>query len=215
MNAAHNNLLSNFISMQEEFNSSNNRAIREVSKLIDNNLEDFLSSLKYLNDEYVVIDVRDLEQEFESLKSELKDVWNIHVLKYCKNFNKEKKLLKQELCSFFKEKLLKGSECKRKMSCYIKRSLDKMCDFNVVSLEEEIDNVIYNFKVNFEYKYLHDEYCKDDFNKIVRTFKHMLMSEIRDKTISTVSDFQDIVSRYADKGYEITDHYRCGKKIRP
>lgn len=212
MNAAHNSLLENFTSMQEEFSSSNNREIRDVYRLFDNNLDDLLSSLKYFNNEYVVIDVRELDKLFNKLRDKLKEVWTAHVSMYTDNFDKVKDLLKQELCSFFKEKLAKGDSCKRKMSCYIKRSLDKMCDFNLVALEEELDNAIYNFKVDFEMKYLNDEYCKDDFNKIIRAFKHTLMLQIREETIRAVGDVQDIVSRYADKGYQIVDHYRTIKR---
>ena len=98
------------------------------------------------------------------------------------------------------------------MSCYIKHSLDKMCDFNILSLEEEIENAFYDYKVDFEAKYISDEYCKDDFNKIIRTHRHCLMEEIRDKSIHTVGEMQEIVSRYAEKGYMIVDHYKVSKR---
>lgn len=205
---AQSSLLANFTSMQEEFSSSNNRALREVKRVFESNLDDLLSSLKYFNDEYVVVDIRDLVKEFDVLKNRLKEIWNKHAANYTKKFEKEKNLLKQEMCSFFKEKYVKGQECKRKMSCYIKNSIDKMCDFNIFSLEEELDNAVYDFKVDFEMKHIDGEYCKDDFNKIMRTFKHTLICEIRDKAVSTVSYLQDIVSRYAEKGYQIIDHYK-------
>jgi len=205
---AQDSLLGNFSSMHDEFNSSNNRTLRDVDRLFNNNLDDFLSSLIYFNEEYVIIDIRDLNKEFAELKNNLENVKTAHVSKFKKRFFKEEGVLKQSMCSFFKNKLLKGEECRRKMSRDIKKSLDKMCDFNIMGLEEEVDNVIYNFKVDFEMKYINNEYCKDDFNKIVRSFKHSLVGDIRDVLVSSVGEMQDIVSRYASKSYDIIDHYR-------
>ena len=205
---ARDSLLGNFSSMHDEFSSSNNRTIRNVDGLFENNLNDFLSSLIYFNDEYVVVDIRELNTMFDGLKEELDNIKAAHVLKYNKKFVKEEMILEQVMCSFFENKLIKGEECKRKMSSDIKKSLDKMCDFDIMALEEEVDSTIYNFKVSFEMKYITNEYCKDDFNKIVRTFKHSLVGDIRDMLISSVGEMQDIVSRYATKSYDIVDHYR-------
>lgn len=205
---ANDSLLNNFLSMREEFSSSNNRILRDIDRLFDVNLSDFLASLNYFNEEYVIIDIRDLDKEFSGLKESLENAKAAHVSKFKRCFDREEIILEQNMCGFFKNKLLKGDGCKRKMSCDIKKSLDKMCDFNVMGLEEEIDNIIYGFKVDFEMKYISNEYCKDDFNKIVRTFKHSLVNEIRDLVVNSVGEMQDIVSRYANKSYEIIDHYR-------
>ena len=135
-----------------------------------------------------------------------------HISKYIKVFNKEKELLKLEMCSFFKNKLVKGDNAKKKMSCSIKKSLDRMCDFNVMNLEENINSLVYDFKKNFEYNHINNEHCKDDFNKVVRTFKHSLVEEIRDLLVNSCGETQNIVSRYADKGYTIINHYRKIKR---
>lgn len=205
-------LLNNFKSMQEEFISSNNRTIRGVEKLFDSNLDYFLSSLYSFNDEYVVIDIRELKDVFEKLKNELNEVKTAHTSKYLKKFNNEKELLNNRMCSFFKDKINKGSNCKRKISSDIKQSLDKMCDFDIMGLEEDVDNVVYNFKVAFENKYINNEYCKDDFNKIVRSFKHSMIEESRDLFVCSTGELQNIVSRCIDKSYNIVDHYKVMKR---
>lgn len=212
MKASDKSLLDNFSNMQEEFNSSNNRTLRDVDKIFDKNIKDLLSSLQYFNDEYVVIDIRKLDKEFEELKNKLNSAKENHSEKYVKKFSKEKELLNHTMYNFFKDKLLKGSEIKRKMSADIKHSLDRICDFDIMSIDEEIDNIVYNFKVDFEMKYINNEYSKDDFNKIMRSFKHSLIGEIRDMLISSIGELQDIVSRYATKSYEIVDHYKKVKR---
>ena len=60
--------------------------------------------------------------------------------------------MKRAMCDFFDTKVEKGDCVKKKMSCEVKSIIDKICDFNFIGFEEELDTDIYNFKVNFENK---------------------------------------------------------------
>ena len=57
------------------------------------------------------------------------------------------------MCNFFEKKLAKGDNAKKKMSSEIKEVFDKMSDLNLLGFEEELNDIIYNFKVAFECNY--------------------------------------------------------------
>ena len=75
---AHDSLLDNFANMQEEFNSSNNRMLRAVNSIFDNEFKDLEGSLNYFNGEYVVIDKRNLSV----VKKKLKEIKQIMLLNF-------------------------------------------------------------------------------------------------------------------------------------
>ena len=102
---AHNSLLDNFSNMHDEFNSSNNRAIRRIDELLNGEFNDLIESLNYFNCEYLVIDKRVLEGILRDLKKNIMDVKVAHVSKYQKNFGREIEVLKQSMCNFFELKL--------------------------------------------------------------------------------------------------------------
>lgn len=210
---AHNSLLDNFSNMHDEFNSSNNRSMRGIEELLVNEISDLEDSLNYFNGEYLVIDKRELKEKIKELQGKLSLVKEAHILKYYKNFNKEIGALKQSMCSFFDMKLVKGDSSKKKMCGEVKKTFDKMCDFNFIVLEEDLDTVIYDFKVDFEMKYIRDEYCKDDFNKIMRSFEHSLFEGLRSKTAYSVMDKQEIFRRHTTFAYQIIDGYRNKRKM--
>ena len=58
-------------------------------------------------------------------------------------------------------------------------------------------------------RYISDEYCKDDFNKIVRSFEHSLFEKLREEIAHSVMEKQEVVSRHTSEGYEIVDSYRA------
>lgn len=209
---AHNSLLDNFSNMHDEFNSSNNRMLRSLDEILNSEMRDLEESLDYFNGEYLVVDKRVLSSLISDLKQKLEEVKVAHVLKYQKTFEREVGILKQMMCNFFEQKLVKGDNSKKKMSCGVKKIVDKMCDFNFIGFEEELDNEIYNFKVNFEMKYTNDEYCKDDFNKIMRSFEHSLFEHFRSTIANSVIDKQEIISRHTMKGYDILQSYRKIKR---
>lgn len=209
---ARDSLLDNFSSMHEEFNSSNNRIVRSVNDLFSDELKDLEDSLNYFNGEYLVVDKRKLKNILEELSKKLIETEGAHMMACKRNFDKEVEGLKQSMCNFFEQKLVKGEQNKKKICVGVKKVFDKMCDFNFIAFEEELDTVIYNFKVDFEMKYIHDEYCKDDFNKIVRSFEHELFEKLRSKSASFVMDKQEIFSRHVMKGYEIIENYRNNKR---
>lgn len=209
---AHDSLLDNFASMHEEFNSSNNRLMRAIDEIFESELKDLEESLDYFNCEYLVVDKRKLVVIIGKFKETLKNEKVAHVLKYQKVFDKEVEVLKQSMCNFFEKKLAKGDNAKKKMSSSVKDVVDRMCDFNFIGFEELIDTEVYNFKVDFEMNHIRDEYCKDDFNKIIRTFEHSLFENLRSKIAVSVIDKQEIVSRHTMKGYEILDSFKKPKR---
>lgn len=209
---AHSNLLDNFSRMKEEFSSSNNRMNRDVSKIFENSLSDLTSSLEYFNDEYEILSVSKLNEICNEFEKKINEIKVAHESKYLKKFDKEVELLRLSMGNFFKNKLVKGDNSKKKMSCEVKNIVDKICDYDILSLEEEIDNFVYNFKIDFEMKYINNEYCKDDFNKILRSFEHCLVSDVRSEVVSSIGEKQDIVSRYALSAYNIVDHYRSAQR---
>ena len=209
---AHVSLLDNFTNMQEEFNSSNNRMLRALNCIFDNEFNDLEESLDYFNSEYVVVDKRDLSSAVNSLKEKVKEDKLSHVMKFQKVFEKEVENLKRAMCEFFDAKVAKGDCVKKKMSCEVKNIMDKICDFNFIGFEEELDTDIYNFKVNFELHFINDESCKDDFNKVVRSFEHSLFEKLREEIAHSVMEKQEVVSRHTSEGYEIVDSYRAKMK---
>lgn len=205
---AHDSLLDNFSSMQEELNSSNNRMLRSVNNIFDSEFKDLEESLDYFNSEYVVIDKRELKAPVDELKEKVKEDKLEHIVKFQKVFDKEVESLRKAMCSFFDLKLGKGDNAKKRMSCEVKNIMDKLCDFNFIGFEEELDIDIYNFKVNFEMNFINDEYCKDDFNKIIRSFEHSLFEKLREALACSVMEKQEVVSRHTAEGYLIVDSYR-------
>ena len=83
-----------------------------------------------------------------------------------------------------------------------------MCDFNFIGMEEDLDTEIYNFKVNFEMEYVRDEYSKEDFNKIIRSFEHCLVDNLRSVIASLVTEKQEIFSRNVGTAYQIIDGFK-------
>ena len=209
---AHDSLLDNFSSMQEEFNSSNNRALRDVDDVFENEFKDLEDSLDYFNCEYLVLDKRKLKEVVKEFEESLIFLKKEHEEKYKRNFKKEEDSLKQALCNFFDVKLSKGDSTKKTICGEVKKIFDKMCDFNFIGLEEVLDTEIYNFKVKFESSNVRDEYCKDDFNKIIRSFEHSLLDNLRSKTAYSVVEKQEIFSRHIFKAYEILDCYKPSKR---
>jgi len=205
---AHSSLLDNFSSMHDEFSSSNNRMIRSINAIFDNEFKDLEDSLDYFNGEYLVIDKRELKVLIAEFKEKLLNDKVAHIKNYQKSFSKEVELLKFTMCNFFEKKLVKGDNSKKKMSSEIKKIVDKMCDLNILGFEEELDEDVYNFKINFESKYIRDEYCKDDFNKVIRSFEHSLFEELRGLVLNSLTEKQEIVSRHARDAYDIIDGYR-------
>lgn len=204
---AHNSLLDNFSSMQEEFNSSNNRMVRDIGDIFSNELKDLEESLDYFNCEYLVIDKRILIEKMNELKHKLEAVEVAHVSRFQVKFDKELDMLKQMMCNFFELKLEKGECMKKKVNCEIKKVVDRLCDFDVLGLEGEVNNLIYDFKAGFERDYIRDEYCDDDFNRIVKSFAHEMIDELRSRAAQGMLDKQEIVGRHIAKGYEILDVY--------
>jgi hypothetical protein len=209
---AHNSLLEHFSCMHDEFNSSNNRMKRAIDEIFEKEIQSLRDSLDYFNYEYLVVDKRKLDIIIDELEKNLKNDKIAHVSIYESSFNREAASLKQSMCSFFELKLTKGDNVKKKMSAGVKKIFDRMCDFNFLGFEEKLDNIIYNFKVDFEMKYIKDEYCKDDFNKIIRSFEHSLLESLRSVVANSGLDKQEIVSRHTMKGYEILDAYRKSKR---
>ncbi len=208
MRAAQSSLQQRFTAMQEEFISSNNCTIRELEQLLNNHMEDMHASLKYFNEEHVVVDLRILNQLFKVYKGSLENINNLHNTMYKEAFCKELDRLKLSMCKFFKVKLEKGDNTRRKFSSDIKSSIDSMCDYNFLELIEKIKKTDYDFKVAFEREYIRDEYCKEDFNKIIKSFEHLYFEQLSGVLGKSVSDMMGIIERYENIGYEVINHYR-------
>lgn len=204
---ARGNLLDNFSNMKAEFDSSNNRIIRDVYSIFTNEFNDFSRGMKFFSDEYSDMDVDTLKEQIGILTKNVNDIKVGHVNKHIEMFNKELVVLEREMYNFFCAKLDKGDNCKKKLSAEIKHTFDKMCDVKIMELEENIRKAVYNFKIGFENDYISDEYSKDDFNKLVRSFEHSLVEHLRDKLIESIKEKQNIVSRYALNAYEIINRY--------
>ena len=211
---AHISLQDNFSSMQDEFNSSNNRSLREINDVFNDEFKDLEESLDYFNGEYLVIDKRKLRDIIDNLKENIANLKVAHEDRCKRSFDKESLHLKQSLCNFFGQKLLKGDNSKKTICSEVKKIFDKMCDFNFIGFEEELDTEIYNFKVNFESEYIRDEYCKDDFNKIIRSFEHSLFDHLRSKLAVSIVEKQEIFSRHVYKAYDIIGAYKEENNIK-
>lgn len=206
-----NGLLDNFSNMKDEFNSSNNRIMREIDDIFDNELNDFKESIILFNDEYSLMSSKEIDEIINKVRDKILNLKVTHASRYNDKFNRELNLLEKQMCNFFNNKLVKN-DCKKKMSHEIKDIVDKLCDFGMLSFDEDIGEEMYNFKVNFEMNYIRDEYSKDDLNKIIRSSKHCLVEKLRDHMLSSVNEKQEIVSRYASIAYEIVEHYHTMKR---
>lgn len=210
---AHNSLLEKLSNMQDELNSSNNRMLRAIDEIFREAFSDLEDSLDYFNGEYLVIDKRNLVKIIENLENNLKKEKIAHVSKYTERFARVTDDLKQKMCNFFEMKLVKGDNTKRKMSAETKHIVDKLCDFNFMAFEESLKNGIYNFKVDFEISNIHDEYGRDDFNKIIRSFEYSsLIEKIRSRVASIIPEIQEIVRRCADICNDTIEDYRKIKR---
>lgn len=209
---AHDGLLDIFSNMKDEFISSNNRIMREIDEVFECELKDLCSSLKIFNDEYELFSKNELSEEINNISGKIMNLKITHAAKYKERFDRELDLLEKQMCNFFNNKLIKGDECKKKMSNEIKDIVDKICDFGMLSFDEDISDEMYNFKVKLETNYVNSEYSKDDLNKIIRSSKHCLQQKLRDHVLNSINEKQEIVSRYASKAYEIVDHYRVMKR---
>lgn len=211
---AHNSLLDNFSSMQDEFNSSNNRMIRDIGDIFVNELKDLLESLNYFNGEYLVIDQRKLIEKIKIFEANIVSWKLAHVAEFQQNFTKEVEVLKQIMCCFFEKKLIKVDCKKIKMNGEIKKIIDRICDFNMFCFEDGLKEKIYNFKSDFERENIHDEYCDDDFRRIIKSFEHSLLEKLRSRVANSMLDKQEIVSRHISKGYEIIDMFKGTKTLK-
>lgn len=209
---AHESLLDNFSGMQDEFNSSNNRSERAFAEIFIREGHDLEESLTYFNCEYLAVDKRKLIKLVKGLEERLNETEVAHMTKYQTNFEKKSGVLKQCMCNFFDLKVCKGDNVKKKISCEVKKVFDNMCDFNFIGLEEDLNTEIYNFKVNFENEYVRDEYCKDDFNKIISSFEHSLIENLRSQAAESLKDKQEIFSRSVSNAYKIIDGFRNKKR---
>jgi hypothetical protein len=142
-----------------------------------------------------------------ALKQKMEEIEVAHVSRFQVKFDKELEMLKQMMCNFFESKLEKGECMKKKVNCEIKKSVDRLCDFDVLLLEGELNNLIYDFKSGFERAFVRDEYCDDDFNRIVKSFAHELVDDLRSRAAQGMLDKQEIVGRHISKGYEILELY--------
>jgi len=209
---AHDSLLDNFSNMHDELNSSNNRMSRMIVEIFYNEIKDLESSLDYFNGEYLLVDKRNLRLLVDKFRKHLIEIEFAHFERYKKNFSKEVDFLRPTMCNFFDKKMNKDGCDKKKMSSGIKKVVGKMCDFNFIGFEEELNNPIYDFKVNFEINFIRDENCKDDFNKIIRSFEHSLLDKLRSEIAYSAAEKQEIVSRYAAKGNEIVRAFKTKKR---
>lgn len=209
---AHDSLLDLFSNMKDEFVSSNNRIMREIDEVFECELRDLSSSLRIFNDEYGLFSGHQLKEEIKKISDMITNLKITHASKYNERFNRDLDLLEKQMCNFFNNKLIKGEECKKKMSNEIKDTVDKICDFGMLSFDEDIADEMYNFKVRLESSYVNSEYSKDDLNKIIRSSKHCLQQKLRDHMLNSINEKQEIVSRYASKAYDILEHYRVMKR---
>ena len=208
----HESLLDHFSEMIDEFVSGNNRIMREIDEVFKCELNDLSSSLKIFNDEYNLFKDAELKEEIKYISEKIMNLKATHSAKYNERFNRELDSLKKQMCSFFNDKLISKQECKKKLSNEIKGTVDKLCDFGMLSFDEDIGDEMYNFKVRLESSSVNSEYSKDDLNKLIRSSKHCLQQKLRDHMLNSINEKQEIVSRYASKAYEIVDHYKIMKR---
>ena len=205
---AHDGLLDIFSNMKDEFISSNNRIMREIDEVFECELKDLSFSLKIFNDEYELFSKSELNEEIKNISKKIINLKITHASKYKEKFNRELDLLEKQMCNFFNNKIIKGEECKKKLSNEIKDIVDKICDFGMLSFDEDIADEMYNIRVRLESNYINSEYSKDDLNKLIRSSEHCLQQKLRDHISNSINGKQELVSRYAFKAYDIIDDYR-------
>jgi len=205
---AHKGLLDLFSNMKDEFVSSNNRIMREIDEIFECELKDLASSLRMFNDEYNLFSDKELEKEIEDISEKVMKLKSTHSSKYSEKFKRELDELVKQMYNFFNNKLIKGENSRKKMSNKIKDTVDKICDFGMISFDEDIADEMYNIRVRLESNYINSEYSKDDLNKLIRSSEHCLQQKLRDHISNSINGKQELVSRYASKAYDIIDDYR-------
>jgi hypothetical protein len=201
-------LLDYFSGMKQEFISNNNRVLRNVDVLVNENIKHIHECLCVLNRDYELMGNKVLNMEIEKFSESIKNLKVIHVSRYLKKYSKELEILESSMSNFFNNKVILSGETRRRLPNDIKKSFNRLCEFDILQLEEDFDNLVYDFKSNFENKYISSDYSKDDFNKVVRTFKHDLLEQVRSEIIDSIAMNQDILSRYISRAYDIVENYR-------
>ncbi len=199
-------LLDNFSSMQDEFNSSNNRNNRDIDSVFKKNFGILRDNLEYFNDEYEVLSKEGIMEDFDYLKERILEVKKKHFTINDKEFFKEMEFFKISMCSFFEEKIKNMDNTRIRHS--VRKLINKWCEYDIFSLEEDLADCIYNYRVNFEMAHIDNEYCKEDFNKVLKSFEHDLINDLRSGMFSFMAERQEIVSRYINKAYDIVSDYR-------
>ena len=142
--------------------------------LLENALED-LDTYSFLSDKKVII-ITNLELlKYEEIKSDLE-----HLLKYIKNPNKDNLLI---------------IECKNPTNKIIKE-LKKVLEVitNSINNKDYIKTAFKDYKIDFKAINLLEEYCLDDFTKLVNECNKLKNYKYDDKII-TVNDIEKIVEK--------------------
>ena len=150
---------------------------------LENALED-LDTYSFLSDKKVII-ITNLELlKYEDIKEDLE-----HLLKYIKNPNKDNLLIIE--CKSTTNKILKE----------LKKVLEVIT--TNINTKDYIKNTFKDYKIDFKAINLLEEYCLDDFTKLVNECNKLKNYKYEDKTI-TVDDVDLLVDKKLGDSKDIT-----------
>ena len=144
------------------------------NNLLENALED-LDTYSFLSDKKVII-ITNLELlKYEDIKEDLK-----HLIKYIKNPNKDNLLI---------------IECKSSTSKQIKELKKELTTITTnINTKDYIKNTFKDYNIDYKAINLLEEYCLDDFTKLVNECDKLKNYKYDDKTI-TINDIETLVEK--------------------
>jgi len=150
---------------------------------LDNALED-LDTYSFLSDKKVIIITNIELLKYDEIKDSLK-----HLLKYIKDPNKDNLLI---------------IECKSNTNKIIKE-LEKVLKVITTNINNKdyIKNTFKDYKIDFKAINLLEEYCLDDFTKLVNECDKLKNYKYEDKIITT-KDIENIVEKKLGDSKDIT-----------
>ena len=150
---------------------------------LENALED-LDTYSFLSDKKIII-ITNLELlKYEDIKEDLE-----HLLKYIKNPNKDNLLIIE--CKSTTNKILKE----------LKKVLEVIT--TNINIKDYIKNTFKDYKIDFKAINLLEEYCLDDFTKLVNECNKLKNYKYEDKTI-TIDDVDLLVDKKLGDSKDIT-----------
>lgn len=194
-------LRENFINMKMEYRVSHHKICRKIDAIFHNEIEHFSNLLKTFNDDYCCINQDGIDFVSKKLEILFNECKVILVEDYESKFEANVEELSTTMYDFFIRRLTnQHAKCP---TAQISRCLTDMCKFDCFLLEDKLENELFNFINDFNYRYINSEDARRDFNYLIKNIRHSLMCELKKAISSSVEDKQDITARYNTLNKEV------------